>query len=87
MSDAGERFMCSVCSGQRKELHAKKSKLLKSTQLYLCNECLKGQKEPRWLIILIGRTKGPGTVVDYVKKRRYAGEPILAEELLANSNN
>lgn len=83
MSDNTEKVVCSVCSGHREQLHAKKSKLLKTVTLYLCNECLKGNKEPRYLIILVGRTKGPLSVLDYVKHHRYAGEPILAKELLA----
>jgi hypothetical protein len=78
-----EKVVCSVCSGHREQLHPKKSKLLKTVTLFLCNECLKGQKEPRYLIILVARTKGPLTVVDYVKHHRYHGEPILAKELLA----
>lgn len=78
-----ERVVCSVCSSYRETLHPKKSKLLKSVTLYLCNECLKGNREPRYLIILVGRTKGPASVVEYVKHHRYAGEPILAKELLA----
>lgn len=78
-----ERVVCSVCSAHRETLHPKKSKLLKTVTLYLCNECLKGNREPRYLIILVGRTKGPAAVLDYVKHHRYAGEPILAKELLA----
>jgi hypothetical protein len=81
MSD--ERVVCSVCSGFRETLHPKKSKLLKSVTLYLCSECLKANREPRYLIILVGRTKGPAAVLDYVKHHRYCGEPILAKELLA----
>lgn len=81
MSD--ERVVCSVCSGHREQLHPKKSKLLKTVTLFLCNECLKANREPRYLIILVGRTKGPKVVLDYVKHHRYVGEPILAKELLA----
>lgn len=83
MTTDNERVVCSVCSGQREQLTPKKSKLLKTMTLYLCGECLKGNKEPRYLIILVARTKGPTTVIDYVKHHRYAGEPILAKELLA----
>lgn len=82
MSDS-ERVVCSVCSAAREQLHPKKSKLLKTVTLFLCNECLKANREPRYLIILVGRTKGPLSVLDYVKHHRYAGEPILAKELLA----
>jgi hypothetical protein len=78
-----ERVVCSVCSGHREQLHPKKSKLLKTVTLFLCNDCLKNNREPRYLIILVGRTRGPAAVLDYVKHHRYAGEPILAKELIA----
>lgn len=78
-----ERVVCSVCNGHREQLTPKKSKLLKTMTLFLCNDCLKGSMEPRYLIILVARTKGPNAVIDYVKHHRYAGEPILAKELLA----
>lgn len=78
-----ERMVCSVCSGHRETLHPKKSKLLKTVQLFLCTDCLKGNKEPRYLIILVGRTKGPVAVLDYVKNHRYHGAEISAKEILA----
>lgn len=81
MSD--ERVVCSVCSGHRETLHPKKSKLLKTVTLFLCNDCLKGNKEPRYLIILVGRTKGPQAVLDYVKNHRYDGAEITAKEILS----
>lgn len=87
MTEATEKVVCSVCSGHRETLHSRKSKLLKTVGLYLCNDCLKTNKEPRWLIILIGRTKGPNFVYQYIKHRRYDGEEIMAKELLANPNN
>lgn len=80
-----ERVVCSVCSGHREQLHPKKSRLLKTVTLYLCNDCLKGNREPRWLIIMIGRAKGPAAVLDYVKHHRYAGEAILAKELMSGN--
>lgn len=78
-----ERVVCSVCSGHREQLHPKKSKLLKSVTLFLCNDCLKNNREPRYLIILVGRTKGPLAVLDYVKNHRYHGTEITAKEILA----
>lgn len=78
-----ERVVCSVCSGQRETLHPKKSKLLKTVTLFLCNDCLKNNREPRYLIILVGRTKGPLSVLEYVKNHRYYGEEITAKEILA----
>lgn len=84
MSNDNERVVCSVCGALRATLHPKKSKLLKTVTLYLCTECLKGSFEPRWLIILVGRSKGYKAVLDYVKNHRYHGEAILAKELLSN---
>lgn len=76
-------MVCSSCSKQKQELHPKKSKLMPSMTLYLCNDCVKSKMEPRFLIILYGRANGAESVVDYVKSHRYCGEPILAKELIA----
>lgn len=78
-----ERMVCSVCARQREQLTPKKSKLLKTMTLLLCNDCLRGNKEPRHLIILVGRTKGALAVLDYIRHHRYVGEAILAKEVLA----
>lgn len=86
MSD-DDKVVCSVCRGHRETLHPKKSKLLKTVTLYLCTDCQKSNKEPRWLIILIGRTKGPASVLPYIQAHRYHGEAILAKELLAVLDN
>lgn len=49
-------------------------------QLFLCNECIENKREPRYLIILMGRANGFEYVSDYIAKRRYVGEEILASE-------
>ncbi|XAO35347.1 hypothetical protein SEA_FRANCOB_177 [Streptomyces phage Francob] len=38
--------------------------------------------EPRFAIILAGRSQGVDVVSEYVKYRRYCGEDILAKELM-----
>ncbi|QIQ63038.1 hypothetical protein SEA_MOAB_178 [Streptomyces phage Moab] len=38
--------------------------------------------EPRFAIILAGRSQGVDTVAEYVKNRRYCGADILAKELM-----
>lgn len=76
-------MVCSSCGKQKQELHPKKSKLMSTMTLLLCNDCTKGKMEPRYLIILTGRSKGAESVSDYVKNHRYHGEPILAKELIA----
>jgi len=75
-------MVCSSCGKQRNELHTRKSRLMAGMNLFLCNECIKGKKEPRFLIILVGRAEGPEFVADYIRHHRYCGEPILASELI-----
>jgi len=53
--------------------------------LFLCNDCIKGKLEPRYLIILVGRQKGPAAVAEYIRNARYYDaevKPILASELI-----
>lgn len=50
-------------------------------QMYLCNDCIAGKYEPRWLIILIGRRDGFETVANFLEPKRYVGNDILASEL------
>ncbi|QIN94112.1 hypothetical protein PP459_gp121 [Streptomyces phage Wakanda] len=76
-------MVCSSCGKQRNELSARKSKLMPGVPLFLCTDCIKGKKEPRYLIILVGRQKGPESVAEYIRNSRYCGEPILASELIA----
>lgn len=77
-------MVCTSCDKQKAELHAKKSRLEPGMTLYLCNECIRGKMEPRFIIILHGRANGAESVADYVKHHRYHGNPILAKELIAS---
>lgn len=74
-------MVCSSCNKQRKDLHPRKSKLITSMTLYLCDECIKAKREPRFAIILHGRSHGFDSVSSYISQRRYVGEEILAKEL------
>lgn len=76
-------MVCSCCGKQKAELHPKKSKLMKSMTLYVCNDCDKKNMEPRSLVILYGRRFGAESVSVYIEKRRYHGDEILARELVA----
>jgi hypothetical protein len=51
--------------------------------LYLCDACTKSKMEPRFLIILYGRSNGAESVSDYIRNHRYIGEEIRAKELIA----
>lgn len=75
-------MVCSSCSKQKAELHARKSRLMNGMVLYLCNDCSKAKMEPRYLIVLYGRSNGAESVSDYIRNHRYIGEPILAKELV-----
>jgi hypothetical protein len=74
--------VCSSCKAAKAELHPKKSRLMPGMTLYLCNQCAKGKFEPRYIIILYGRSNGAESVSEYIKNHRYVGEPILAKELV-----
>jgi hypothetical protein len=51
--------------------------------LLVCQACREAKREPRFVIILVGRMQGPKKVVEYIKHHRYVGEDILAKELLS----
>ena len=74
---------CYSCNKQKNEVQTKKSDLLNGVILLLCQGCVDLKFEPRWIIVLTGRSKGPESVKDYIIKRRYYGDEILANELLA----
>ena len=75
-------MLCSSCNKQKLNLIPRKSRLMKTVNLFLCKECDDNKMEPRFLIILVGRQKGPASVADYIKNHRYVGSPVLASELL-----
>jgi NMD protein affecting ribosome stability and mRNA decay len=76
-------MLCSSCGKQKNELQPKKSDIISGVTLYMCQTCLESKFEPRWVVILGGRQNGPETVRDYIIKRRYVGNTISAEELIA----
>ena len=52
-------------------------------QLFMCQMCIDAGYEPRWVIILAGRQKGPDKVRKHIINRLYLGKAITAEELIA----
>jgi len=76
-------MICFSCGKDKNQLHPFKSEILKGINLFMCQMCLDSRFEPRWVIILGGRQKGPDHVKDYILKRRYVGNTITAEELIA----
>ena len=75
-------MICNCCGKQKRDLMPKKSSLNKAMSLVLCNECSKAKREPRFLIILVGRANGAESVAEYIRNRRYCGEEITAKELV-----
>lgn len=76
-------MLCFSCGKSKNELHPKKSDIMEGVMLYLCQLCIDNRYEPRWVIILGGRQNGAESVRDYIIKRRYVGNQISAEELIA----
>ena len=76
-------MQCYSCGKQKNELHQRKSDIIVGVALFMCQTCIDSKFEPRWVIILAGRQNGTESVRDYIIKRRYVGETISAEELIA----
>jgi hypothetical protein len=76
-----DKVLCYSCNKSKHKLNAKKSSLL-PINLLMCESCVNLKFEPRWLIILAGRSNGPDYVRDFVIKKRYIGNEIAASELL-----
>ena len=77
-----DSIKCTVCRKHRHELRTRKSKLMPSMQLFLCNECFTAKREPKFLVILIARKDGVGAVEEYITKHRYVGDEISALDLV-----
>ena len=75
------KILCYSCNKNKHKLNAKKSSLL-SINLLMCETCINAKLEPRWVVILAGRSSGADSVREFVLKKRYLGEEISASELL-----
>jgi len=76
-----EKILCYSCNKSKNKLDAKKSSLL-PINLLVCESCISAKLEPRWVVILAGRSQGPDYVKEFIIKRRYIGNEITASELL-----
>lgn len=76
-----EKILCYSCNKSKNKLDVKKSSLL-PINLLVCESCSSSKLEPRWVVILAGRSSGPDYVKEYIIKRRYLGNEITASELL-----
>lgn len=74
-----ESMRCTSCKRHKAELKKKKSKLIPSAVMFLCQSCVDARMEPRGFVILAGRE---GKDIAYwIKPQRYVGEPITLREL------
>jgi NMD protein affecting ribosome stability and mRNA decay len=76
-----EKILCYSCNKSKNKLEAKKSALL-PINLLICETCISSKLEPRWVVILAGRSNGSDHVKEFIVKRRYIGNEITASELL-----
>jgi hypothetical protein len=76
-----EKILCYSCNKSKNKLDVRKSSLM-PINLLICETCNSGKLEPRWVVILAGRSNGPDHVKEFIIKRRYLGNEITASELL-----
>lgn len=76
-----EKILCYSCNKTKNKLDVKRSSLL-PINLLMCESCIASKFEPRWVIILAGRSNGPDYVKEFILKRRYTGTEVSASELL-----
>jgi NMD protein affecting ribosome stability and mRNA decay len=76
-----EKILCYSCNKSKNKLDVRKSSLL-PINLLICETCNSTKLEPRWVVILAGRSNGPDHVKEFIIKRRYLGNEITASELL-----
>lgn len=74
-------MVCQSCGKPKQNIFPRKSAIVKGYTFLQCEACREKRYEPRHLIIIVGRSKGPAAVRDHVVKRLYTGEEITAAEL------
>lgn len=75
-------WICTSCQKQKHHLRSRPSKLKPDTMIYLCETCFKNNFEPRWIVMMVGRSEGFDAIKGYVKPQRYIGEPIRLEDMV-----
>lgn len=74
-------MVCQSCGKPKADLTPKKSSIMPSATLLLCDHCRENKFEPRYLIVLVGRSKGHGSVREQIIRHLYVGDDITALEL------
>ena len=73
--------ICAACRKPKNSLVAKRSKLRPEIILLMCDTCIKMRMEPRGIVMLVGREQGAEAIKDFIRPKRYHGDPILVEDL------
>jgi NMD protein affecting ribosome stability and mRNA decay len=76
-----EKILCYSCNKTKNKLSVKQSTLM-PINLFMCQTCIDSKYEPRWVVILAGRSSGHEFVKEIIQKKRYIGQEITASELL-----
>jgi len=76
-----DKVLCYSCNKSKSKLSLRQSSVL-NINLLLCQSCIEAKYEPRWAVILSGRSNGHDHVRDVIQKKRYLGQEITASELL-----
>lgn len=71
--------LCQICDKQRNSLVNHKSLINPSMEFMVCSRCAEDNLEPRWLVILMGRSGKD--VTKWIDLRLYAGNDITPEHL------
>lgn len=72
---------CQSCGKQKQSVGAKKSAIAPGHTFLICESCREKKYEPRHLIIIVGRSKGPQAVREHIIKHLYVGEEITASDI------
>ena len=74
--------ICQSCLQQKAQLFTHKSSL-NGLELIMCRACINGGYEPRWNVLLHGRSNGWMSVQHLLApKQLYFGDPIIAADLI-----
>lgn len=74
---------CQSCGKPKAELSIVSSKVMAGSKWNLCEDCKSNGYEPRWALILVGRSLGLDRIKTYISKRKYVGEEILLRDIVS----
>lgn len=74
-------MVCQSCGKPKADLSPKKSAIAPGVQHLLCPSCRENKFEPRYMIIIVGRSRGVAAVREQIVKHLYVGDDITALEL------